>query len=72
MRERSPVSSDEVLRCIRAYIEEHHYSPSIRDIAQSLDRDVNVIHRRLLALRKSGLVEWQDGKSRTLRVIQQT
>lgn len=45
-------------------------SPSYRDLAKALDiRSLQAIHAMLHRLRALGLVDFEDGRRRTLRVI---
>ncbi|MEG6615416.1 hypothetical protein V6C27_03090 [Peptococcaceae bacterium 1198_IL3148] len=46
------------------------YPPSIREIGKLVGlRSSSTIHARLAKLRKAGIVEWEQGQPRTLRVV---
>lgn len=59
----------DVLRAIRALIRSRGYSPSVREIADRLGVNVGDVHSKLARLRRDGMVRWDDGKARTIRVI---
>lgn len=44
------------------------YPPTIREIAAEIGCTPSNIHAHLTALRKKGMVEWEERKPRTLRV----
>ena len=59
----------EILNFITGYIRENEYPPTIRDIAENFSISVKGASDHLHALRKKGLLEQGDKKSRTLKVI---
>ena len=65
-----PPRQQEVLHFIRAYIASRSYPPTVREIGAHLGiASTNGVHDHLIALRRRGLLTWERGKSRTLRVI---
>lgn len=70
--ERQPLTArqQDVLDWIVGYIDTHGYSPTVREIANHYGwRTPNSVMCHLTPMRKKGYVTWQDGCSRTLRVI---
>jgi repressor LexA len=57
-----------VLKFIRAYTETHGYSPSIKEIADAIGRNMATTSYHLTAMRKSGLVTREPGGPRTIRL----
>lgn len=56
---------------ISAFIARNGYSPSLREIADCLGLcAVSTIHVRLQKMRRLGLIAFEPGSSRTLRIIQ--
>lgn len=43
--------------------------PSLRELGRQLGMTVGGVRYNLLRLRSKGLVDWQDRKARTLRVV---
>lgn len=62
-------TEEQVLCVIRAYIDKNGYSPTIREIGDEFGLSVAPIKRRLDALRERGAITFVDGKSRTVRVV---
>ena len=55
-------------------IDEHQrqcgHPPSIRELAERLDvRSMSQLHRALVDLRAEGVIAWENGRNRTLRVV---
>lgn len=58
---------NETLRAIDMLQREMGYSPTVREIQQSMfATSTSNVHARLTVLREKGLVTWVDGQSRTL------
>jgi SOS-response transcriptional repressor LexA len=45
------------------------YPPTVRELAAILDCSTSNAYAHLLMLRRKGMVEWEPGKPRTLRVV---
>lgn len=53
------------------YIRQHQHSPSIRQMMIAMNlKSPAPVQSRLEHLRKKGYISWQEGKARTLRVLQ--
>lgn len=65
----SPRQRDVLLGVI-AYIEIHGHSPTVREIATHQGIATKAAHDHLRGLRAKGWLEWRDGCSRTMRVLQ--
>jgi SOS-response transcriptional repressor LexA len=57
-----------LLGALVSFTEERGYAPSTRDLARQLGTSFGSVHRMLLILRGNGLVSWEEGRARTLRV----
>lgn len=62
---------DFILNCIKEFINENGYSPSIREICEiaSLSSPATV-YTHLIQLRKKGYINYVDGKMRTIRILE--
>jgi repressor LexA len=70
--ERQPLTArqTDVLTWISGFIDTHGYSPTVREIQHAYGwKTPAATMCHLIPMRKKGYVEWQDGCSRTLRVI---
>lgn len=57
---------------IRTYIAEHGYSPTHREIIDAgLCSATSVVAYNLTQLRDAGVVAFEDGKARTIRVLEE-
>lgn len=64
------VSDEEILKAIRDYEARHGYSPSIRDVGMACGgMSPGSMKYRIARLRDKGLVTYEDGKPRTLKVV---
>ena len=46
------------------------YPPSIRDLANRFNVNVNDVHQKVTRLQRDGLVAWDPGVCRSLRVVE--
>jgi SOS-response transcriptional repressor LexA len=46
------------------------YAPTVREIADDLAVNVNDVMQKLWRLRRDGVVDWEDGRCRTLRIVE--
>ena len=70
--ERQPLTprQQDVLDWISGYIDTHGYSPTVREIQHAYRwASTESVMCHLRPMMKKGYVIWQDGCSRTLRVI---
>ena len=59
----------EVLNFIAAFVHDHTYSPTIREVAEYFSISVKGAHDHLSALRKKGLLKQGDKKPRTMELV---
>jgi repressor LexA len=59
----------ELLTFLREFIAERGYPPTAREIGAAYGWAPQAVADYLGALRKRGLVTWEPGKARTLRVL---
>lgn len=65
--------SREVLAWIRAFIAANGYSPTVREICDGFGwASTNAVMPHLYRLRRSALLTWQEGHSRTIRLTEGT
>lgn len=56
---------------LRSYIAEHNRAPTIREITDGMGlASTSMAHYRLTSLRAAGLVDWDESKARTLRIVE--
>jgi hypothetical protein len=46
----------------------HGYAPTLRELSERIGRSLSTTQYHLCQLRDAGLVEWEPGAARTLRV----
>ena len=52
------------------YLRAHQHAPSVQQIAEACGlASKSATHRHLERLRQMGVLDWDDGKPRTLRVV---
>lgn len=63
---------NEVFDFIMKHVRENGYAPSIREICTALGlRSTSTVHYHLTALAKRGLIQWEGGKNRAIKVLGQ-
>ena len=63
-------AQNELLEWIRDYIRDFQHSPSIRQMMQAMGlKSPAPIQSRLKHLQEKGYISWQEGKSRTLKIV---
>jgi len=63
-------AQDELYEWIKSYMKEFQHSPSIRQMMQAMSlKSPAPIQSRLKHLQEKGYISWQEGKARTLKVI---
>lgn len=58
-----------VLETVAEWIGSHGYPATVREIAEVMGIATNDVFQKLIRLRRDGVVDWQDGKCRTLRIV---
>lgn len=62
---------NEVYEFIVTNVRKNGYAPSIREICEALGlRSTSTVHYHLTALAQRGLIEWEGGKNRAIRVLE--
>ncbi|MBX9772321.1 MAG: transcriptional repressor LexA [Candidatus Obscuribacterales bacterium] len=70
LTEQLPPRQGEVLRLITSLTEQQGYPPTLAELAQALGlKNRMTVHQHVAALKKKGLVQWEPGLNRSLRVI---
>lgn len=59
-----------LLAAIRERWASRGYAPSYRELADDLGVGINDVRQKLVRLRRDGLVEFEDGVCRTVRVVE--
>ena len=63
-------AQDELFRWIKDYMREYQHSPSIRQMMDAMGlKSPAPIQSRLKHLQEKGYISWQEGKARTLQII---
>ena len=63
-------AQNELYEWIKDYMKEFHHSPSIRQMMQAMGlKSPAPIQSRLKHLQQKGFISWQEGKARTLQLI---
>lgn len=58
----------ELLAEVVAWISSRGYAPTYRELAGMMGTNIGDIQLKLSRLRRDGVVDWEDGRARTLRV----
>lgn len=65
-----PPRQREVVRLIIQLTEDHGYPPTLAELAKSMGlKNRMTVHQHVAALKKKGIVKWEPGLNRSLRVI---
>jgi len=65
-----PPRQKDVLRYIIELTDEHGYPPTLAELAKALGlRNRMTVHQHVAALKKKGLVHWEPGLNRSLKVV---
>ena len=63
-------AQNELYEWIKIYMREYNHSPSIRQMMQAMGlRSPAPIQSRLKHLQQKGFISWQEGKARTLQIV---
>lgn len=58
-----------VLSAIAKWVKSRGYPPTVRELADAMEVNVSDVFQKLVRLRRDGVVDWEDGKCRTLRIV---
>ena len=65
-------AQNELYSWIKDYLREHHHSPSIRQMMQAMGlKSPAPIQSRLKHLQDKGFISWQEGKARTMQIVEE-
>ena len=65
-------AQNELYAWIRNYLNEFQHSPSIRQMMQAMGlKSPAPIQSRLKHLQEKGYIKWQEGKARTLQIVEE-
>ena len=59
----------QVYESIKAFLAERGYSPVVRDISAALGVSTSTVHYHMHRLRRKGLIAFENGKPRTVRLV---
>ena len=63
-------AQNELYQWIKDYMKNFHHSPSIRQMMQAMQlKSPAPIQSRLKHLQEKGYISWQEGKARTLQIV---
>lgn len=63
--------ASELVNYIEWYITIHRFAPSVREMQEHLGyKSTSGIHALLTVLRDQGLIEWDPGRARTIRLTE--
>ena len=66
-------AQNELYGWIKDYMKDFHHSPSIRQMMQAMGlKSPAPIQSRLKHLQEKGYISWQEGKARTMQIIDET
>ena len=64
-------AQDQLFEWIRNYIKDFHHSPSIRQMMNGMGlKSPAPIQSRLKHLQEKGYISWQEGRARTLQLVE--
>lgn len=59
-----------LIEAIKWWWEEHHYGPTYRELAEMLDTSAGTMFERIYRLEKLGVITTENGKCRSIRVVE--
>jgi predicted transcriptional regulator len=62
-------TKEKLIHAIDAWWKAKDYAPSMRELARLMNKPVSTIHYHLRNLRDEGLIEFEDGVSRSVKTI---
>lgn len=68
-REQYQLKVEKTYEFIKQYLQEHNYSPSLREITEGTNsKSIETIFNHLRILRDENRIDFIDGKARTIRI----
>ena len=65
-------AQEELLNWIKSYVKEFQHSPSIRQMMKAMNlKSPAPIQSRLKHLQDKGFISWQEGKARTIKLVEE-
>lgn len=65
-------SQEKVFKALKEYIEEHHFAPTIRELANMVGKNsTGTIHASLTILKRKGYIDYQYNKNRTITILKE-
>ena len=65
-------AQNELFEWIKSYMQDNRHSPSIRQMMQAMGlKSPAPIQSRLKHLQEKGYISWQEGKARTMQIVEQ-
>lgn len=62
-------SQEKVFNALKEYIEEHNFSPTIRELCDMVGKSsTGTIHATLTILKRKGYIDYQFNKNRTITI----
>lgn len=58
-----------VVAAIAEWLAARGYPPTVRELSRTMGISTNDVFQKLVRLRRDGVVDWDDGKCRTLRIV---
>lgn len=71
MTKRKITTSNDVFLFVKNFLSTKGYSPSTREIAEEFSCSTSTVSHRLRSLRERGIIIFEDGKNRTLRICKE-
>ena len=60
----------QVLDFVAGFIKRKKYSPKLSEIGQAFGIGKSAVQEHLIELRRKGRIDWIDGDSRTIRILE--
>ena len=67
--EKISTKQQELYDFIKKYIKNYGYSPTIREISSVFQKSLGSIHPMLKRLKERGLIDYEERKSRTIKIL---
>jgi SOS-response transcriptional repressor LexA len=59
----------QLLEVFRSLRDSQGYAPTFREMADEIGVNVGDVSAKMWRLRRDGVVDWHDGKARTIRIV---